>query len=186
MKKWVWIVLIFLAANVAGFGVYRALNAPHALPDVPLVDQNGKATKWSDYRGKTLVVFFGYTNCPDACPTALTDLDKELRQLGPEAAKIQGLFVSLDPARDTTARLKTYVPYFNPTFVGLRPAESDLAALVKQFGVIYQKATPSADGNYLIDHSLRYYVIAPDGTLRTSFLLPAPPAELKQALGLTP
>lgn len=185
MKQWGWIVLIFVAANVLGYGVYRMRNAPRPLADVAVVDHNGKTTKWSDYRGKWLVVFFGYTNCPDACPTALTDLDKELQRLGPEGKRIHGLFVTLDPERDSAARLKTYVPYFNPTFVGLRPDPSHLAALIQPFGVIYQKHAPSADGHYLIDHSLRYYVIDPEGQLRTSFLLPAPRTEIRKALGLS-
>lgn len=184
--KWLWIALLFVAANVLGYGVYRTLTAPKPIPDVTMVDHNGKAVTWSDYRGKWLVVFFGYTNCPDACPTGLTDLDRELQRLGPDASKIQGLFVTLDPERDTTPRLKTYVPYFNQTFVGLRPEQAQLASLIEQFGVVYQKATPSAEasGSYLIDHSLRYYVIDPNGQLKSSFLLPAPPAEIRKAFGL--
>lgn len=183
--KWVWIALLFVAANVLGYGLYRTLTAPKPIPDVAMVDHNGQAATWSDYRGKWLVVFFGYTNCPDACPTGLTDLDKELAQLGPFAEKIQGLFVTLDPERDTTTRLKAYVPYFNRTFVGLRPEQKELASLVQQFGVIYEKATSSVKGSYLIDHSLRYYVIDPQGQMRSSFLLPAPPAEIQKAFGLS-
>lgn len=182
--KWGWIVLLFVAANILGYGLFRTLTAPKPVPDVAMVDHHGKTIAWSDYRGKWLVVFFGYTNCPDACPTGLTDLDKQLRRLGSIAEKTQVLFVTLDPERDTTARLKAYVPYFNPTFVGLRPEQAELKALIRQFGVTYEKATSSVPGSYLIDHSLRYYVIDPQGQLHSSFLLPAPPAEFEKAFGL--
>lgn len=184
--KWFWIAMLVVAANALGYGLYRTMTGPKPMPDVAMVDQNGKVTNWSDFRGKWLVVFFGYTHCPDACPTGLSDLDKALKALGADAARIQALFVTLDPERDTTARLKTYLPYFNPTFVGLRPDKPELTTLVEQFGVVYQKATSSVEGSYLIDHSLRYYVIDPTGRLRTSFLLPAPPAEFRKAFGLTP
>ncbi|MFI4933861.1 MAG: SCO family protein [Caulobacterales bacterium] len=128
-----------------------------------LVDQNARPVDQSVLRGKWSVVFFGYTFCPDFCPTTLATLARSMNLLGPKAAKVQVVFISVDPARDTPAQLKTYLasPAFPKNVVGLTgsPAQVDKAA--KAYVVYYQKA--GTGPNYTVDHSTALYLMDPDG-----------------------
>lgn len=115
--------------------------------DFSLPDTSGKIRTMADYKGKVVVLFFGYTHCPDVCPTTMAELSQALQQLGPEDAKrVQVLFVTVDPDRDTPALLAQYVPAFNPTFVGLRPADqAQLTKITKDFRVYYAKVPGKTD-----------------------------------------
>lgn len=136
-----------------------------------LVNQFGEAVTEKTYAGKYLLVYFGYTYCPDVCPTALTEMANALDMLGTQSTKIQPIFVSLDPGRDTPAQLKEYVAYFHPALVGLTGTAEQVDAAAKAYRVYYRKNDPSsADANdYTVDHTSIIYLIGPDGKLITHF-----------------
>lgn len=143
-------------------------QAPKPLADVRAVDHTGKPAKMSDFRGKWVVVFFGYTRCPDICPTSLSQMAKVLRQLGPEAKKVQGLFVSVDPGRDKVKNLGGYVTHFDKRLVGWSLEEPDLLRLLEPFHAPY--ATPDPSGG--VEHSTLFYMVNPDGVLLDEALVP--------------
>lgn len=134
--------------------------------DFALTDHTGQPRRLADYRGKAVVVFFGYTQCPDVCPTTLAGMSETLKLLGDDAARVQVLFVTLDPARDTQELLAQYVPQFNPSFVGLYGDEAATAALARDFKAFYTKVPGSSPDTYTIDHSTGSYVYDPQGRLR--------------------
>lgn len=130
-----------------------------------LTDHNGKRVKLSDYTGqkKIVLLFFGYTHCPDICPMALETMAKVLQNLSPEEAKrVQVLFISVDPERDTPEVLKGYVPYFNPTFVGLTGTPQEIEKVAKEYKAYYRKVEGESAGGYLVDHTATIYLITPD------------------------
>lgn len=132
-----------------------------------LQDSNDNTKTMADYKGKVVVVFFGFTQCPDVCPTTLTEMDEALKLLGPKADKVQVIFITVDPERDTAGVLAQYVPAFNPRFVGLRPAdEAGLEKLAKDFRIYYKKVPGSKPGSYTMDHSAGSYVFDQNGQLR--------------------
>ena len=132
-----------------------------------LLDTNGNTKTMADYKGKVVVVFFGFTQCPDVCPTTLTEMDEALKLLGPKAAKVQIIFITVDPERDTASVLAQYVPAFNPRLIGLRPAdEAGLEKLAKDFRIYYKKVPGSKPGSYTMDHSAGSYVFDQNGQLR--------------------
>ena len=135
--------------------------------DFSLLDPDGKVRTLADFKGKVVLMFFGYTQCPDVCPTTLTEMQQVVTLLGPQADKVQVLFVTVDPARDTDAILKQYVPAFDPRFLGLRPAdEAALEKVTKDFKIYYKKVPGSSPGSYTIDHTAGSYAFDPEGRLR--------------------
>lgn len=134
--------------------------------DFNLTDHHGQPRRLSDFKGKAIVLFFGYTQCPDVCPTTLTSMRDALGLLGQDASRVQVLFVTLDPARDTTQLLAQYVPMFHPSFIGLRGDEATIAALAKDFKVFYARQAGTTPGSYSIDHSTGSYAFDPQGRLR--------------------
>jgi len=141
----------------------------HAAPGgaFSLVDQDGKPTTQSVLNGKWSVVFFGYTFCPDFCPTTLTTLGQAMTQLGPRAKDVQVVFITVDPARDTPAALKTYMTsrVFPKNMIGLTGAPDQVARAAKDYFVYYQKE--GSGSNYTMDHSTALYLMGPDGRFRT-------------------
>ena len=134
--------------------------------DFKLNDHTGKPRTLADFRGKVVVMFFGYTQCPDACPTTLSELAATMQKLGPDAARVQVLFVTVDPERDTADLLSRYVPAFNPGFLGLYGDAAATAATAKEFKIIYQKQPGSTPDAYSVDHSAGTYIFDPQGRLR--------------------
>jgi protein SCO1/2 len=134
--------------------------------DFALADPSGQIRRLADYRGKVVVVFFGYTQCPDICPTTLHLLATVMKSLGDEANKVQVLFITLDPERDTPKLLAQYVPSFDPRFLGLYGDTATIAKTAKDFKVFYQKQPGSRADLYSIDHSAGSYVFDPKGRLR--------------------
>ena len=134
--------------------------------DFRLTDVNGQARSLADFRGKVAVVFFGYTQCPDVCPTTMTDMAEVKRRLGSAGDRLQVIFVTLDPDRDTAEVLAQYVPAFDPTFIGLRGTRDETAAIAKDFKVFYQKVPGKTETSYTIDHTAGSYVFDRDGRLR--------------------
>jgi protein SCO1/2 len=134
--------------------------------DFALVDHNGTPRTLADFRGKAVVVFFGYTQCPDVCPTTMAELAEAMRRLGQEAARVQVLFVTVDPERDTSELLKQYVPAFNPTFLGLTGDAAAIERTAKEFKIIYRKQPGTSPGSYSMDHSAGTFIYDPQGRLR--------------------
>jgi protein SCO1/2 len=131
-----------------------------------LVDHNGQPRTIDDFKGKVTVLFFGFTNCPDVCPTTMTKLANVMQKLGPDAERVQVLMVALDPKRDTPEVLKQYVPAFHPSFLGLRGDEAQTEAVAKEFKVLRQLQAPDKNGFYSVDHSGGIYAYDPQGRLR--------------------
>lgn len=134
--------------------------------DFALTDANGKARTLADFRGKAVVVFFGYTQCPDVCPTTLATLAEAMKQLGADADRVQVLFVTIDPARDTAELLRNYVPAFDQRFMGLRGDDDATQKVAREFKIIYQKQPGSTPETYTMDHSAGTYIFDPQGRLR--------------------
>ena len=135
--------------------------------DFALTDPTGKVRTLEDFKGKVVVMFFGYTHCPDVCPTTMAELKAVMEQMGSDADKVQVLFVTVDPERDTAALLGQYVPAFDPRFLGLRPEnEAALKKVTQDFKVYYAKVPGTSPNNYTMDHSAGSYVFDPKGQLR--------------------
>jgi protein SCO1/2 len=134
--------------------------------DFRLTDQNGKVRTLADFRGKAVVMFFGYTQCPDVCPTTMLEMKAALQQLGADAQRVQVLFVTVDPERDTRELLASYVPAFDPSFLGLYGDMEATAKTAKEFRVFYQKQPGSTPSSYTMDHTAGSYVFDPRGRVR--------------------
>jgi len=131
-----------------------------------LPDHSGKIQRLSDYRGRIVIVSFGFTSCPDVCPTTLQTIADALTKLGPDAAKVQLFMITVDPARDTPAKMSQYVTSFSPRFIGLVPDESDLKKVAAQFKVFINRNKPGAGGFYTVDHSTAAFVFDGQGQIR--------------------
>ena len=134
--------------------------------DFALTDHTGKPRTMADFKGKVVVMFFGYTQCPDVCPTTMAEMTEVLKQLGPQADQVQVLFVTVDPERDTQQLLAQYVPAFDKRFIGLYGTPEQTAAVAKEFKVMYNKVAGSSKDNYTVDHTAASYVFDKDGKLR--------------------
>ena len=131
-----------------------------------LNDHNAQTRSLGDFKGKVVVIFFGYTSCPDICPTALSRLAEAMKALGPEAEKVQVLFVSVDPERDNQERLKDFVPWFHPSFLGLYGDAAQTRAVSEEFRVFSSRREVGSQLGYVLDHSSGAYVYDPAGRLR--------------------
>lgn len=147
----------FLATDITGAAFAR---------DFTLTDHNGQVRTLADFKGKVVAVFFGYLHCPDVCPATLSDFSLALQQLGPQAERVQVIFVTVDPQRDTPDLLKQFVPAFNPDFLGMYADADTLKRLANEYKVVYQKTSVKGADDYLIDHSAGTYIYDPQGHLR--------------------
>jgi len=133
--------------------------------DFQLIDHNGKPRTIADFKGKVVAIFFGYTRCPDACPTTMGELALVMKELGKDAERLQVLFITVDPERDTPDVLSRYVPAFHPSFLGLYGDAEATARTAKEFRIVYQKQ-PLKDGGYSVDHSAGSYLYDTSGRVR--------------------
>jgi len=134
--------------------------------DFQLPDTEGRLRTMADFRGKVVVVFFGYTQCPDVCPTTLAEIAQAKKLLGADGDRVQGVFITVDPERDTPQVLKAYMANFDPNFVALRGSPEQVAAVAKDFKIFYKKVEGKTPGSYTMDHSAASYVYDPQGRLR--------------------
>ncbi|MGV8893567.1 MAG: SCO family protein [Burkholderiaceae bacterium] len=134
--------------------------------DFALTDHNGKARTLADFKGKAVVVFFGYTQCPDVCPTTMAEMASVMQELGPLSDRVQVLFVTIDPERDTQALLAQYVPAFDPRFLGMLGDKAATEKIAKDFRIFYQKVPGKEPGSYTMDHTAGSYVFDPQGRIR--------------------
>jgi len=181
-----------LAALVLGLAIFWQPELPErplpraALPeggDFTLQSAGGPVSL-KDFRGKVVLVYFGYTYCPDICPTSLAATSEGLKQLTPdELARVAMIFVSVDPKRDTPARLKEYVEFFHPSIVGVTGTPENIAEIAKRYAVFYaeQKVETAGEG-YVVDHSADTYVIAADGKLVAKIAHATPPDQVVETI----
>lgn len=134
--------------------------------DFALADHNGQMRSIKDFQGKVVVVFFGFTQCPDVCPTSMAELAEVKKILGADGERLQGLFVTLDPERDTQEVLKAYMGNFDPTFLALRPELDKLPQVARDFKIFYKKVEGKTPGSYTLDHSAGSYIFDPQGRVR--------------------
>ncbi|MDQ9169024.1 SCO family protein [Oxalobacteraceae bacterium R-40] len=134
--------------------------------DFALKDHTGKVRRLADFKGKAVIVFFGFTHCPDVCPTTLAELATVMQELGPLAEKVQVLFITVDPERDTPELLAKYVPAFDPRFLGLVGSPAETEQVAKEFKAFYQKVPGKTAGSYTVDHTAGSYIFDPQGRIR--------------------
>ncbi|WP_421954371.1 SCO family protein [Polaromonas sp.] len=134
--------------------------------DFSLTDQNGQLRSVKDFAGKVVVVFFGFTQCPDVCPTSMAELASIKKELGADGDKLQAVFITVDPERDTPELLKAYMGNFDPTFLALRPTMEQLPQVAKDFKIYYKKVEGKTPGSYSMDHSAGSYVYDTKGRVR--------------------
>jgi len=178
--RWAWLVILALLLVLA-VGAIRIVNPPHTwtgmlmdplapVNDFSLTAAGGKPVRLSDFRGKLVALYFGYTYCPDVCPTTLAELAAGMRDLGADAQQVQVIFISVDPARDTPERLADYVANFDPSFIGITGSPEEIAAVATPLGIYYQAHEGTAATGYLVDHTATVMVLDRQGRLR--LLLP--------------
>ena len=152
------------AANIRSVG-QAMIGGPFTL-----TDHTGKRVTDQDFRGRTLLVFFGFTFCPDVCPAGLQVMAAAIDKLGPKAERVTPIFITVDPQRDTPAQLATYVQSFHPRLIGLTGTSAEIEAAIKAYRVYAKKVTdPKSTAGYTMDHSTFIYVMGPDGAYRTHF-----------------
>ncbi|NMM27255.1 MAG: SCO family protein [Glaciimonas sp.] len=134
--------------------------------DFTLTDHHGKIRTLADFKGKAVVIFFGYTQCPDVCPTTMAEMATVMQELGPLSDRVQVLFVSIDPERDTQALLAQYVPAFDSRFLGMVGDKAATEKIAKDFRIFYQKVPGKEPGSYTMDHTAGSYVFDPQGRMR--------------------
>ena len=159
---------LFLAACSPDKPQFKSIDLTGAdyAKDFVLPDQNGKTRSVKDFAGKVVVVFFGFTQCPDVCPTSMAELAGIKKSLGADGDKLQAVFISVDPERDTPEILKAYMGNFDPTFLALRPSMEQLPVVAKDFKIYYKKVVGKTPTSYSMDHSAGNYVYDTQGRLR--------------------
>ena len=175
-------LVVFLAVFLYATGQFGGSPGPSAIGGpFKLIDQNGKPLTDRDLKGKPFLVFFGYTHCPDVCPTTLFELSELMRALGKDADRVNALFVTVDPDRDTPAVMKDYLSSFDPHLRGATGDQQQIDTVEKEFRV-YSKKVPTKDGDYSMDHSAVVYLMDKDGRFVAPFSLKRQPAETADAL----
>lgn len=179
-RRAIWITLIAglpLLLAVAAFflskdtyqpyGTRLLSTRPAEANQFTLTAHDGSSKSLSDFRGKVVLIFFGFVNCPDVCPTTLLELSKVYKALSPaEQARVQVLLISVDPERDTLEKLRDYVTFFSPSFIGLTGTPEQIAEVAKRYGVFYQKSQIKSATEYNVDHTATVFALDPKGQLR--------------------
>ena len=193
-KIWLVLILVLITLLIWLAFFWQPITAPNTSPaqthtqlqvaetptggDFTLQSPAGTVTL-KDYRGKVVILYFGYTFCPDICPTSLASMAQALSALTPEELKrVAPFFISVDPERDTMDVLKIYVHFFHPSITGLSGTPEQIAIVARQYGARYMKQKPDANGLYAVDHSASTYRVAPDGKLADSLPHGSPPQQI--------
>jgi protein SCO1/2 len=179
------LAVVLFAAGFAG--AYALLNVPETAQSegtpliggpFSLVDTNGRRVTDRDFRGKLMLVFFGYTHCPDVCPTELQTMSTVMETLGPAADKVAPIFISVDAMRDTPQALASYMKNFDARITGLTGDQNDIASAAKAYRVYYRKAGDSGSGDYTVDHSAFVYLLDGSGQYLTHFTFNTAPESI--------
>ncbi|MCZ2126301.1 MAG: SCO family protein [Anaerolineales bacterium] len=143
-------------------------------PEFTLTKADGATFRMSDQRGKIVMLFFGYTSCPDVCPTTLAELKQVVDKLGEDGERVQVVFVSVDPKRDTPERIQAYAAQFNPTFLGLSGTMDELSPIWSEYSIWREEAESDSAAGTIVNHTARLFLIDPQGNLRLSYVYGAP------------
>ncbi len=179
------VVALAIVANIlfgepASFrGTTYAEPYPPA-PEFSLTDSNGDVINLGDIRRKVVLLFFGYTYCPDICPTTLAGLKLAMKDLGKKSDQVQVIFISVDPKRDTSESMQSYVERFDPAFIGLSGTEEELSPIWADYGIFREIVEGSSENNYIVNHTGRIILIDQDGNLRLSYGLQVDPEDISQ------
>ncbi len=156
-----------------------AYDSPFPIaPDFILTDAKGQPFILNENEGKIILLFFGYTYCPDVCPTTLSELKLVMEKLGNNAGNVRVVFISVDPGRDTSEYMQKYVERFNPAFIGLSGTEEELEPVWNQYGIFREVVAGTSDANYVVNHTARVFLIDSKGNLRLSFGFQTPPEDI--------
>ncbi len=180
-------LLLLGAALLAGCGAEHefagaVIDPPQPLPDFTLTTGGDTPVSLSDFRGEYVYIYFGYTFCPDFCPTTMSALTRARRELGEDADRMRVIMITVDPERDTPDVIANYVRFFDPSYVGLTGTTAEIDAAGEPFGVFYQKHEGSAEAGYLVDHSTRTYLIDPEGNYRVAYPYETTPEQFAEDL----
>lgn len=152
-------------------------------PEIQLLDQDGEPFRLADYRGKVVLLFFGYASCPDVCPATMAELRSARSMLKPsESERVQVVFITVDPQRDMPQLIQDYVARFDPTFIGLSGTEDELSAVWQAYGVFRELGKPNVNGFYEVSHTARVYAVDALGNLRLSFAFGTSPEDVTKDL----
>jgi protein SCO1 len=180
-KKILWVGILSLAVIAVAISLAILFAKPPSFngtsysepypiaPQIELTKSSGETFRLSDQKGKIVLLFFGYTSCPDVCPTTLAELNLVMDNLGNKNESVQVVFVSVDPERDTREKIQKYVEHFNPAFVGLSGSVEDLQSIWTNYGVYREKVESDSALGYTVNHTARTYLIDADGNLRLSY-----------------
>jgi protein SCO1/2 len=188
-------LILFLLVGVVAVGVFlfskpasfrgTTYNEPYPVaPEIELTRANGMGFRLSEARGEVVALFFGYTSCPDICPTTMAELNQALEKLGDRADQVQVLFITVDPERDTPQRVQEYVNHFNTDFIGLSGSEPELATIWNEYGVFREIVDGTSAAGYLVNHTARVTLIDQQGNLRVSFGFDTPVEDVVHDLDL--
>jgi protein SCO1/2 len=175
---------VFLFSKPASFRGTTYTEPYPVAPQIELTHGAGTSFRLSEMRGKVIILFFGYTSCPDICPTTLAGLNQALGKLGDQADQVQVLFVTVDPQRDTPERVQEYVNHFNSDFIGLSGTEQELAKTWNDYGVFRETVEGTSAAGYLVNHTARVTLIDQQGNLRVSFGFDTPVEDIVHDLKL--
>lgn len=160
---------------------YGSFTPPNAAPPLDLIDQDGNLFSLDAFKGDVVLLYFGYTFCPSFCPTTMAEMQQVKQELGENADRVAVVMVTVDPERDTPERLKQWMEFFDPSFIGLYGTEDDLTPIKRAYGVTAIKGTPEPGQDYyLVDHSTQLYGIDPDGNLRLTWPYGTSPADIAE------
>jgi len=173
-----WLLINFVAGPYSYHGT--VIQSPDLASNFTLTGRNGEPVSLRDFQGKAVLIYFGYTFCPDVCPATMVELAKANELLGDEARKAQVMMISVDPARDTPELLHDYVTHFDPAFIGVTGSEDEVASVATPFGIFYEKHEGTAATGYLIDHTASVVVVDPEGYLRLVYPFNTPGEEIAE------
>jgi len=160
-----WGIILYVYLNNNSKADYYGIVYEREAPEFTLTDQDGDQVSLSDFKDKAVLIFFGYTHCPDICPMTMSVMNNVVDQLGDQADRVQVVFVTVDPERDTQQKLKSYIPYYNESFIGLTGTPEEIDKVADDYNVYYSKEEVESSSEYLMGHNSSVLLITPDGEI---------------------
>jgi len=160
-----WGIILYVYINNNSKSDYYGIVYEREAPEFTLTDQDGSKVSGSDFKGKVVLLFFGYTHCPDICPMTMSVMNSVMDKLGEKAERVQVIFITVDPERDTQEKLKRYVPYYNEKFIGLTGTPEEIDKVADDYNIYYSKEEVQSSSDYLMGHNSSVLLINPDGDI---------------------